>query len=213
MRVEVFADVVCPWCGLGVHRLEAALAGFDHRDDVDVVHRSFQLDPGAEGVGPTRSVVSAKMGVPEEEFVRTARQLEETARAEGLTLHLADNTVGNTALVHELLAHATAAGQQRAAWRGVLRAYWGERRPIFDVDSLVELAADLDLDGDVRTALTERTHRPAVAADLADARRLGIGGVPFFVLDGRYGVSGAQPAEALLGALNQVWDNGSDDSA
>lgn len=208
MRVEVFADVVCPWCGLGVHRLDAALAGFDHRDDVEVLHRSFQLDPDAEGVQPTKEMVSAKMGVPEAEYLRSARGLEDMARAEGLEpYHVGDNLAGNTALVHELLAYASERGRNADAWRRVFRAYFGERRSIFDVDSLVDIGADLELDReDVRAALTDRALRPRVQADLADARRLGISGVPFFVLDGRYGVSGAQQPDVLLGALGQAWD-------
>jgi predicted DsbA family dithiol-disulfide isomerase len=212
MTVEIWADLVCPWCGLGEHRFEAALEQFVHRGDVDVVHRSFQLDPSLPigATQPVREHLARKFGSGEAAMARLAssqRNIEAMARDEGLSpYHVADNVTGSTALAHELLAYATAEGRGADAWRNLSRAYFGEQQSIFDTDALVDLAAKMGLDpGAVRTALETRQYRGQVAADQREAQQLGATGVPFFVFDRRYGVMGAQPADVLLDVLQRAW--------
>lgn len=209
LKVEVWSDLVCPWCGLGDHRLDAALARFEHRDQVEVVHRSFQLDPSAP-VGQTRSVRDYLMarGMPPAQLEASQNALERMAAEEGLKPYIVrDNVIGNTRLAHELLAYAAAHGKGDEAWRHLFRAYFGQKRSVFDLDSLLELAKEIGLDADdARAALEEHRHAADVERDLLEARALGIQGVPFFVIDRRYGVSGAQSPDTLLEVLETAYE-------
>jgi predicted DsbA family dithiol-disulfide isomerase len=212
MTVEIWADLICPWCGLGEHRFAAALGGFVHSADVEVVHRSFQLDPSLPigVVQPVADHLARKFGSSEAARARLAasqKHIEAMARDEGLApYHVADNVTGSTALAHELLAYASAQGRGAEAWSDVSRAYFGEQQSIFDTDALVDLAGRMGLDPvEVRTALETRQYQGQVAADQLEAQQLGATGVPFFVIDRRYGVMGAQPADVLLDVLQRAW--------
>jgi predicted DsbA family dithiol-disulfide isomerase len=195
VKIEIWADIICPWCGLGQHRFERALEEVG-RGDVEVVHRSFELDPGAaEGARPVREML-AERGYPEAQLGAITGRVEALAKAEGLApYHVGDNQVGNTRLAHELLAWASARGVDDA-WPRIYRAYFGETMSIFGIDALVERAAEMGLDrGEARAVLGERRYRAAVEADLDEAQALRIRGVPFFVRDRQVAVSGAQPVE------------------
>ncbi|MGY1732791.1 DsbA family oxidoreductase [Geodermatophilus sp. SYSU D01045] len=208
MRIEVWSDVVCPWCYIGKRRLETALERFPHRDQVEVVWRSFQLDPSIpEGeTHPTLPALAAKYGRPVEEMRSMMRHVEETAAGEGLEYHLADGVSGNTLLAHELIHLAAEHGLQGAVKERLLHAHFEEGRSVFDVDSLAALAVEVGLDeAEVRAALADHRFRPAVLTDAATAQALGATGVPFFVVDRKYGAAGAQPAELLLQVLERAW--------
>jgi predicted DsbA family dithiol-disulfide isomerase len=208
VRIEVWSDVVCPWCYIGKRRLEAALARFEHRDQVEVVWRSFQLDPTIpEGeTHPTLPALAAKYGRPVEDVRGMMRHVEETAAAEGLGYHLADGVSGNTLLAHELLHLAAERGLQGPVKERLLHAHFEEGRSVFDVDSLAALAVEAGLDeADVRAALADRRYRHAVSQDVRTAQALGATGVPFFVVDRKYGAAGAQPADLLLQLLERAW--------
>lgn len=208
MKVEVWADVVCPWCGIGKARLERALADFPHKDEVEVVFHAFQLDPTATSDGvPVREMLKRKYRLTDAQVVATAERVDGLAAAEGLVPFRAGaNVTGNTHLAHQLLIHAAAAGKGAAAWDRLFKAYFGDVLPVFTVEQLLPLAAEIGLDvDDVRAALTDGRHAATVARDLAEARQLGITGVPFFVIDRKYGISGAQPLEQFAGALRQAW--------
>ncbi|HVL51827.1 MAG TPA: DsbA family oxidoreductase [Actinomycetota bacterium] len=207
MKVEVWSDIVCPWCGLGKHRLDAALARLPQADDVEVIYRSFQLDPGAPSDPVSvKEMLTAKYGLDDAGFASVTGHVEALAAAEGLTpYHVGDNLAGNTFLVHQLLAMAAEYGLAAQAWDRVYRAYFGEQRSIFDVDALVELGSEIGLDPDaVREALSTGRYASRLQADLMNARRIGVTGVPFFVIDGRFAVSGAQPPEVLLEVLERA---------
>jgi predicted DsbA family dithiol-disulfide isomerase len=208
MKIEVWADIICPWCGLGVHRLKQALARFPHAAEVSVVHHSFQLDERAStSTEPVRSMLRHKMGASDAQIERMTGQIEQMAQAEGLQpYHVLDNRVGNTSLAHELAAWATALGRGSEMWDALFVAYFGEARSIFDVDSLAPLAARVGLDPDAaRQALVARQFAEQVLAAGREARALGATGVPFTVIDRRRGIAGAQPAEAILTALQASW--------
>ena len=209
MQVEVWADVICPWCGLGTHRLEAALGRFPHRDEVQVTHRSFQLDPEAPAGSsePVRTMLRKK-GLDDGQIDAMTRRVEGLADSEGLRpYHVLDNQVGSTGLAHELLAYAADQGKHAEAWHRLFTAYFGEARPIFSVEDLVSLAGEIGLDPeDAREALLSHRCAGRVADERREAARLGATGVPFFVIDRRYAVSGAQPADTLLAALQRAWD-------
>ena len=208
MQVEVWSDVVCPWCYIGKRRLESALEQFPHRDQVEVVWRSFQLDPSIpEGeTHPTLPALAATYGTSVEAMRANMARVEELAAAEGLEYHLADGISGNTLLAHELLHLAAEKGLQGELKERLLNAHFEEGRSVFDVDSLVGLGGEAGLDEtEAREALGDRRYLAAVRQDGATAQALGATGVPFFVVDRKYGAAGAQPAGLLLNLLERAW--------
>lgn len=210
MKVEVWSDIVCPWCGLGQHRLEKALEGFAHRDEVQIVRRSFQLDPACPPeLRPVRDTLAEKTGLRDKQLTAALRHVEELAEREGLTPYVVgDNVVGNTRLAHELLAMATDQGLEEAAWKRLGRAYFGERRNVFELESLLELAKEIGLDeAEARAALEDGRYRARVEVDSAKARKLGAAGVPFFVVNRRYAIEGAQSVKTFRRALEKAWEN------
>ena len=212
MKVEIWSDVVCPWCAIGKRRFEAALARFEHADEVEVVWRSFELDPGADpaaGSQPAGELVrhlADKYGVPEAQAQRMIDSMSENARQEGWEFRLDRARRGSSLPAHQLIHLAGERGVQDAVKERLLRAYLTDGEPIADSEALVRLVAQAGLDADeARAVLTEGRYVDAVREDEAQARALGISGVPFFVVDGRYGVSGAQPTELFLQALRTAW--------
>jgi predicted DsbA family dithiol-disulfide isomerase len=208
VQIEVWSDIVCPWCYIGKRRLETALGRFPHADEVQVVWRSFQLDPSIpEGhTELTLPAVAAKYGIGEDEMRANMRRVEELATAEGLDYDLVNGVSGNTLLAHQLihLAAAHALGAQMK--ERLLHAHFEERRSVFDVESLVPLGVEVGLDeAEVREALADKRFLPAVREDIATARALGGNAVPFFVVDRTYGASGAQPPEVLLQLMERAW--------
>jgi predicted DsbA family dithiol-disulfide isomerase len=209
MQVEIWSDVVCPWCYLGKRHFERALEAFDHRDAVEVTYRSFELDPTAERVGTTPTIerLATKYGMTVAEATQAQRQMEQRAAEDGLEFHMDGLVSGNTRDAHRLLHLAQARHRQAELVERLHRAYFTEQASIFDHSSLTELAVDVGLDRDeVSRVLASDEYGDAVDADEATARSLGATGVPFFVIDRRYGISGAQPAEGILETLNQAWD-------
>lgn len=210
MKVEVWSDIVCPWCGLGQHRLEKALEGFEHRDEVQIVRRSFQLDPACPAeLRSVRDTFAEKTGLRDKQLTAALRHVEELAEAEGLTPYVVgDNLVGNTGLAHELLTMAADQGLGEVAWERLSRAYFGERRNVFDLEPLVELAKEIGLDeAEARAVLEDRRYRARVETDSAKARKLGAAGVPFFVVNRRYAIEGAQSVKTFRRALEKAWEN------
>jgi predicted DsbA family dithiol-disulfide isomerase len=206
--VEIWSDLVCPWCYIGKRRFEKALAEFDHRDRVEIVHRSFQLDPSAPQ-GETRDqaeMLSAKLGVPAERIQALNTEMERRAAEDGLDYNLSGGTVGNTADAHQLVHLARESGIHGPVIEALYKAHFTDRRSLFDQDSLVEVAAEAGLDADTaREVLASGKYAADVQTDQVEAQQLGATGVPFFVVDGRYGVSGAQPAETFTQVLTRAW--------
>lgn len=208
MRVEIWSDVICPWCYIGKRQFERALGGFEHRDQIEIAYRAFQLDPSYPA-GKTEDVadmLSAKFGMARDQAVQMNRQMEERAAGVGLEYHLEGGRVGNTADAHRLVHLAGEQGVQGDVVEALYKAHFTDRRSVFDRDSLVEVAAEAGLDAAAaRDVLASGKFAAEVEADQHEARRLGATGVPFFVIDRRYGVSGAQPAEAFAQALDRAW--------
>ena len=208
MRVEIWSDVVCPWCYIGKRRFEQALAAFPHREQVEVVWRAFELDPAApaERVGDYAELLSAKYGFPVSQGQQMIDTMTATAAQEGLDFHFETARVGNTFDAHRLLHLAHERGVQDAVKERLLRATFTEGEPVGDHEALVRLTAEVGLDPDeARAVLGSDRYADEVRADEAQARAYGISGVPFFVVDGKYGVSGAQPVEALAQVLATAW--------
>jgi predicted DsbA family dithiol-disulfide isomerase len=208
MQVEVWSDVVCPWCYLGKRRFEAALEAFDHRADVDVVYRSFELDPEAarDDTEPMLEVLASKYGMSVAQAADAQRQMTERAAADGLEFHTDGLRRGNTRDAHRLLHLAKAVGRQAELTERLHRAYFTEQRSVFDQESLLEIGVEAGLDrDDIRRVLEGHEYDDAVDTDEAMARSLGATGVPFFVINRRYGISGAQPAAAITQVLHDAW--------
>jgi predicted DsbA family dithiol-disulfide isomerase len=207
--VEIWSDVVCPWCYLGKRRFEKALARFEHRDDVEVVWRSFELDPnaGPSSSAPAAERLAAKYGMSVEDAAASHERLTGLAAEDGLEYHLDRTRGGNTFDAHRLIQLGKAKGVQDAVKERLMRAYFTDNVAIDDHETLIRLAAEAGLDADeARAVLASDEYADAVREDEELARRIGINGVPFFVLGRRYGVSGAQTPDVLLEALDKSWE-------
>ena len=208
-RIEIWSDVVCPWCYLGKRRFETALSRFEHRDDVEVVWRSFELDPNAEPepAGTPAERLAAKYGMSAEDIAASQARLTGLAAEEGLEYHLDRTRGGNSFDAHRLIQLGAERGVQDAVEERLMRAYFTETESIGDHETLVRLASEAGLDAaEARAVLASDDYADAVREDEELARRIGINGVPFFVFGRRYGVSGAQTAEVLLEALDKSWE-------
>ncbi|MFD4857509.1 DsbA family oxidoreductase [Streptomyces atratus] len=209
MRVEIWSDIACPWCYIGKARFEKGLAGFAHRDEVEVVHRSFELDP-THAKGDTVQVIdmlAQKYGRTREQAKAMEANVAANAQAEGLGYLTEGRDHGNTFDIHRLLHLAKARGRQDELLGLAYRANFAEERSVFDGDVLVELAVEAGLDADeARAVLADpEAYAAEVRADEREASELGANAVPFFVFDRRYGISGGQPAEVFAQALEQAW--------
>ncbi len=207
MKVEIWSDVVCPWCAIGKRRFESALAAFASADDVEVVWRSFELDPNAPRELSEDLVdhLAGKYGCSREQAEQMQANVTNVAAAEGLDFHLERARSGNTFDAHRVLHLARDRGVQSAVKDALLRAYFTDGEAIGDPDVLVRVAAGAGLDADeVRAVLDSHKYADEVRADEQEARALGVTRVPFFVIDRRFGVSGAQSPQILLQALEQA---------
>lgn len=207
MRVDIWSDLVCPWCYIGKRRFEKALAAFARRQDVEVVHRAFQLDPTMPKgrLFRHRDVLMRKYGMTAEQVAAAQARLEGIAAAEGLEYHLTESMTGNTLDAHRLVWLARDQGMQDAVIERLFRAHFTEGRSLFDDESLVALAEEAGLEN-ARGLLDSDRYAADVAADHQQANTLGATGVPFFVIADRYRVSGAQGTDVFAGALTRAWD-------
>jgi predicted DsbA family dithiol-disulfide isomerase len=206
MQVEIWSDVVCAWCYIGKRRFEQALAAFEGRADVEVTWRSFELDPegSREPIDLTR-LLAEKYDIHAEQAAERHARTTSTAAELGLELHLEKALSGNTFDAHRVIHLARSHALQAEAQERLFAAYFSEGLPISDRETLVELAASVGLDADeVRSMLEGDRFAAEVRDDELTAARFGISGVPFFVLDRRLGLSGAQPVEVMLGALQEA---------
>ena len=211
VKIEIWSDVVCPWCYIGKRRIENALAGFEHADEVEVHWRSFQLDPGAP-TEPTESaaaMIARKYGQSAAGAQQMQDRVEAVAAEEGLvyrlsqTLHL--NTVDAHRLIH--LAHEQGGNElQGRVKEALLKAYFTDARNVADHAVLREVALAAGLEPTrVDEVLASREFEAEVHADAEQAQAYGATGVPFFVIDQKYGVSGAQPTEVFTQVLEKAW--------
>jgi predicted DsbA family dithiol-disulfide isomerase len=210
MQVDIFSDVVCPWCAVGKRRFEAALGQFDHAGEIDVVWRAYELDPNApvrrEGDYPSR--LAKKYGITREQAVAANERLTATAAAEGLDFHFERAKPGNTFDAHRLLHYARVAGPglQDALKERLLVAYFTEGAAIGEPETLVSLAAEVGLDAEECAGILAGDRYAAeVRADENEALELGVTGVPFFVVDGKFGIPGAEDSGTILSVLNRAW--------
>ena len=208
MQIEVWADVVCPWCYIGKRRLQQALEQRGLTEEVDIVHRAFQLDPTAStATEPTIDHLAAKYGVSRDEALAMMGNVTEVAAGEGLDYHLDLCMTGNTRDAHRLVLWAQERNPAMAQrlLEAMYSAYFEQGRGVFSTDDLVALAVEVGLEGDAaRGILAGTAYLDQVVQDQVLARTFGANGVPFVVIDRAYGVSGAQPVEVFLSAIDQA---------
>ncbi len=207
MEVEIWSDVICPWCYIGKRRFEAALAQFPQRENVHVIWRSFELDPNApqQQPGTLQEMLSRKYRVSLEQAAAMNARVSTLAKEEGLEYRLAEARPGNTFDAHRLLHFAAGRGQGARATERLMRAYFSEGLPVGDPAALAHLAPEFGIDeAEALALLKSDAYGDAVRADERRAAELGISGVPFFVFDGKLAVSGAQAVDVFVGALQQT---------
>ena len=208
MKVDIWSDIACPWCYIGKRRFERALARFPHRESVEVTWHSYQLDPSLPEHydGTELDYLATRKGIPREQVTQMFEHVTEVAAGEGLAYDFDSLVVANSLRGHELIHFAAGHGRQDEAKEALLSAHFEHGEDIGDVETLVRIGTSIGLDGDeIRSVLADGTFAESVREDIAQAQRYGISGVPFFVVDEKYGVSGAQPTELFTQVLDQAW--------
>lgn len=209
MKIEIWSDIACPWCFIGKRRFETALEGFEHKDQIDVEWRSYQLDPTLPDHydGTETEYLSRIKGMPQDQVKQMFGHVTAQAAGEGLDYDFDKVVVANSFTAHRFLHLAKEHGLMDQAKDALLSGHFEQGKDIGDTEYLVSTGVVLGLDeAEVRETLAGDRFAAEVRADIAEARALGVNGVPFFVLDRKYGISGAQPAEAFAQAIRQAWN-------
>lgn len=210
MQVEIWSDVICPWCYIGKRRFETALANFAQRDNVTIVWRSFELDPKSPPQYPVtlEEMLSKKYGVSPQEASAMNARVTGLAKEVGLEYHLSKARPGNTFDAHRLLHFAASKQLGDKATEIVMNAYFSESLAVGDRAALAKLAPEFGIpESEALSMLESDAYTAEVRADEARAAKFGVTGVPFFVIDEKVGISGAQPVEAFSQALQQALPN------
>lgn len=206
MEIEVWSDVVCPWCYLGKRRLERAIRAVPGAADAVITHRAFQLDPTAQTRGErTVDHLAQKYGVDTAGVASMMQNVTDAAATEGLTYSLADTLTGNTVLAHRLVLWAQEQGRGQELLDALYAAYFVNAESVFDLEDLLPYVTAAGLDADAaRTAMASDAFVAQVTEDQDLARAFGANGVPFFVINRKYGISGAQPYELFVQTLERA---------
>lgn len=209
MQVEIWSDIACPFCYIGKRRFEEALGRFAGKSDVEVVYRSFELDPNApkQVSYDVHEMLSLKYGMSREQAIANNRNLAEQARSIGLEMDFDRIILTNTFDGHRLSHYAGQHGKMGEMMERLYEAYFSKGEHVGDREVLAGLAEEIGLDRkEAAEALDGSAFTEEVRADEKEAARLGIRGVPYFVINRKYAVSGAQPPEVFLQALEKVWE-------
>jgi predicted DsbA family dithiol-disulfide isomerase len=206
MIIDVWSDVVCPWCFIGHRRLQRALSDFPHREQVVVRHRAFQLQPEISEVVPTKQYLARKYGAPETQIEQMQANVCAIADGEGLCYKLDETLSGNTMDAHRLLLMAANVGKQDELLEAMFHGYFELGRPLFTPVDLLSITDEVGIEHDLaREVLNSDQFRNQVEGDVRLAQELGANSVPFFVFDMKFGISGAQPLEAFKQTLEAAW--------
>ena len=208
IKIDIWSDIACPWCYIGKRHLEGGIAALgDDAPEVQIEYHSFELAPDTpvDFEGSEVDFLAGHKGIPVDQARMMIDRVTGVAANAGLDYDYDALQHTKTLKAHELLHFAKEHGLQLELSERLFRAYFTEGRHVGRVDELVELAGEVGLDADAsREALASGRYGAAVQADIAQAGAYGINGVPFFVFEGKYGVSGAQPAEVFSKVLTQV---------
>jgi len=209
MKIEVWSDFVCPFCYIGKRRLEEALTQFPHRDQVEVEFKSFELDPNSpKNIGKNiHEVLASKYGMSLEQAKKANQDVGQQAAGVGLTYHFDTMKPTNTFDAHRLAKFAKDHEKDAEVTEKLLFAYFTESKDIGDYETLADIAesAGLNRQEAIDTLQNQNDYANDVRIDESIAQQYEISGVPYFVINSKYAISGAQPTETFIGALHQVW--------
>jgi predicted DsbA family dithiol-disulfide isomerase len=209
MKVEIWSDIVCPFCYIGKRKFEKALDSFGAKDNVEVVWRSFQLDPDMKYV-PNQSVheyLGSRKGATVKEGKQMNDAMAAMAKEVGLEYNFDKAIINNTLDAHRLLHLAKTNGLQNEMKERLFKAYYTEGKNIGDAETLIQLGEEVGLNAEeIRTTLQSDVYKKEVLLDQYEAQQVGASGVPFFVFNDKYAVSGAQPTDVFSQVLNKVWE-------
>ena len=208
MKVEIWSDIMCPFCYIGKRRFESALDQFAHKENVEVVWKSFQLNPAMKTEpGKTINQYLAEVkGWSEEQAKQMNDHVSKMALSVGLVYALDKAVVANSFDAHRVIQFAKEQGKGDAMEESLFNAYFTSGKNIADHDILLNLATGIGLDeNDTKQVLATDAYSDRVREDIYEATQIGVSGVPYFVLNDRYAVSGAQSGETFAGALNKAW--------
>ncbi|WP_282941373.1 DsbA family oxidoreductase [Paenibacillus sp. RC67] len=209
MKVEIWSDIMCPFCYIGKRRFEAGLEQFAHKEDVEIVYRSFELSPNSpkDSTNNIHEMLASKYGMSIEQAKAMNADVGKQAKAVGLDFEFDTMVLTNTFDAHRLIQFGTQHGKGKEVAELLFKAYFTDSRHVGEHETLLEIAEKAGLSREETAAmLTGTQYSEEVRADEEEARRLGVNGVPFYVINRKYGVSGAQPSEAFLEVLEKVWD-------
>lgn len=208
MKVEIWSDIACPWCYIGRRRIETAIDQFEHGDQVQVIWRSYQLDPSApvEYDGSTNDMLMERYGMSRQQAEAAHTRVTDLATLEGLEYHMESAHPVNSLDAHRLIHLADDHGLQGEMKERLQRAYFTEGLVVSDHATLVKLGVEVGLDAEeIRQMLNSDTYTAEVHTEARRAQQMGSRGVPFFVFEEKYAVSGAQPTELFLDVLERTW--------
>ncbi|MFD0695977.1 DsbA family oxidoreductase [Paenibacillus sp. GCM10027628] len=209
MQVEIWSDIACPFCYIGKRRIESGLAQFAHKDQVEIIYKSFQLDENApkDVAHDVHDMLASKYGMSRDEAKAMNAQLGKQAEAEGLDFHFDTLVLTNTMDAHRLLHFAAQYGKSKEVAELLFKAYFTDSKHVGQRDTLLAIATEVGLDPHAAEAmLASDQFADEVRADQLEGSRLGVRGVPFYVINRKYAVSGAQPASVFLDALEKAWN-------
>lgn len=209
MKLEIWSDVACPWCYIGKRRFEEALDQFEHADEIEIVWKSFQLNPEQKTgeFESTYAYLANKMHTSEAQAKQMTNQVTEVAKTVGLHYDFDQVVEANTFRAHQMIHYANTVGKQDVAKERLLKAHFEEGKNVDDINTLLDLGVEIGLDRNaLNEVLNNNTYASAVKGDIQEAQQIGVRGVPFFVFDRTYGVSGAQQADVFLETLTKAYN-------
>lgn len=208
MKIEIWSDVVCPFCYIGKRKFESALAQFENKNKVEVTWKSFQLDPNTkfkEGSTIYQNLAESK-GWSEEQSKNITQQVVDMGKQEGLEFNFEKAIPANTFNAHRLIHFAASHKLQEQAQEALLKAYFIEGKNVEDTQTLISIGLSIGLSqDDLRKLFAGEAYTNDVENDIYEARQVGVKGVPFFVIDRKYAISGAQPVDVFLKTLERAW--------
>ncbi|MBD1426968.1 DsbA family oxidoreductase [Sphingobacterium arenae] len=208
MKIEIWSDVMCPFCYIGKRNFETALAQFPDKEHIEVVWKSFQLDPTIPEVAneTQEEYLVKRKGMSVEQVKGMLENVTQSAKQVGLDYHLDRSVVVNSQKAHQLIQFAKTKGLGDEVEERLFKAFFTEGKSIADIETLTQLGKEIGLDEtELQTAFTDDKYAYLVKQDIQEARQIGVRGVPFFVIDRKYAISGAQPAEAFLQNLEKAF--------
>ncbi len=208
MKIEIWSDFACPFCYIGKTRFEQALAAFKHKNKVDIVYKAYQLNPNAPKVmmGSADEAFAKSHNMTKEQAKERFKMFTQNAKTVGLEYRYDLIQMTNTFDAHRLAKWANTLGKEDVITSRLMKAYFTEGQNLADTKALINLAAEVGLDPkEAEKVLKNNEYSDQVTAQQQEARQLGVQGVPFFVINRKYGISGAQQTDYFTRALEQIW--------